>query len=836
MALGFLCALAGALLAYPLRGTWLAPVLLAYAVALWRWPRCWLAALPALLPVLDLAPVTGWFFLEEIDLLLLLTLALTYWRLDPRPPSSTVPGAIGDGAAQWPPAVAPCLALLALACAIGIARGLRPLPPLDANAFTSYLSPYNALRLGKAWCWALLLLAPLRQAVGPRCDGVWRYFLPGMLAGLLLVACADVRERMLFPGLLNFSSDYRTTAPFSAMHTGGAALDGYLALACPLLLPWLVGRDAPLRPALAAALALPLLGLAAYAVLTTFSRGLYAGLGVALLLLLGLALFPAHPDAIPSAGAGGADRRTAGRNGQPAARGLQAVAHAVRPAHAARLMLVPALAAAALTLNAVFAASGYRGLTAALAALAAALLLAGFPLRYRPLIAGAAVGAAAQALLAALLPSLLPDTVPGMLKPPYFLFACFALAFAGALLPALPPPLGRGRIALPLAAGGLLGLLINAAWIAWHWAGAMALPSACGALALALLPLCLNLAAGRPLWRIDRRSAMPGLVALLGLGLVLPICHGYFVAERFDGTAGDLAARMRHWRQVWRVMDDDVPTLLFGMGIGTFPERYFWRAPDTPPSYRYVDRDGNRYLELHDGDYAAGYGEMLRMLHVVAPRPGRDYVLDLDAWNTGPPAFLHVNLCQRLLLYPQHCSVLPLRQLGTGDQWRHVRFTFNSGALGGGTGWLSPPVQLEIAVEGVHAVVGIDNVSLREGDDRRQLIRNGNFSDTNLGWFFSSDHHHLPWHIKNLELNVMFELGLLGVLGLGALLSCCAAQLLRRARRGDVLAAAWLASLAAFLVVGLFDSLFDVPRITLLFLLLLSAGVLRPAFTDARTR
>ena len=34
-----------------------------------------LFALPVLLPVLDLAPWTGWFFIEEMDLLLLLTAA-----------------------------------------------------------------------------------------------------------------------------------------------------------------------------------------------------------------------------------------------------------------------------------------------------------------------------------------------------------------------------------------------------------------------------------------------------------------------------------------------------------------------------------------------------------------------------------------------------------------------------------------------------------------------------------------------------------------------------------------------------------------------------------------
>ncbi|MFZ3287624.1 MAG: hypothetical protein WA191_12345, partial [Telluria sp.] len=77
----FAAALAGAAWLYPFAGTPLAPLLLGYGALLcWR-PTLWLALLPALLPVLDLAPWTGWFFLEEIDLFLLMSAAAGYWRL-----------------------------------------------------------------------------------------------------------------------------------------------------------------------------------------------------------------------------------------------------------------------------------------------------------------------------------------------------------------------------------------------------------------------------------------------------------------------------------------------------------------------------------------------------------------------------------------------------------------------------------------------------------------------------------------------------------------------------------------------------------------------------------
>ena len=217
---------------YPLGHGWpgllFAALLPAYFLLLcWR-PACWLFCLPALLPVLDLAPWTGWFFLEEIDLLLLLTLACGYWRLG---------GPVQPAQARLSPAARLCLLLCSLAWLVALLRGVLPLAPVDANAWDNYLSPYNSLRLGKAWAWSMLLLPLLLRDAGA--DNLRRYALPGLLAGLAMVSLFALWERAVFPGLLNMSSDYRITAPFSAMHTGGAALDGYLALSLPFAALWL---------------------------------------------------------------------------------------------------------------------------------------------------------------------------------------------------------------------------------------------------------------------------------------------------------------------------------------------------------------------------------------------------------------------------------------------------------------------------------------------------------------------------------------------------------------------------------------------------------------------
>lgn len=613
-----LSALIGALSIYPLEGHALTAVLAGYAAALcWR-PALWLFLLPALLPNLDLAPDTGWFFLEEIDLLLLITACCGYARYQQMPLQP------GHNPPAWPPLFFFGLVLMTMACAVGMWRGLQPWPELDANAFNHYFSAFNAVRIGKAWAWTLLLLPLLRHTVGTDARRLSTHFVPGMLSGMLLVTGAAIRERYEFPGLLNFSSDYRITAPFSAMHTGGAALDGYLALCTPLLAIFLF-RPRNVWYALAG---LTLLGLALYTGLATFSRGLYA-------------------------------------------------------AYAAALVMV-----------------------------------------------GAAWWQAAP----------------------------------------LRRKIGGKRLAIAVTASAS--------------------------------------------------------VLILGAGLAFK--DGYYVEQRFATAPADLQHRWQHWRHVLNLMDDDAATTVLGMGLGKFPVVYYWNNPvhETLPNYRYVDEAGNRFLRLTGGDYAAGYGELLRIWQTVPLVPGADYRLTIDVRTDSPMAFLHLRLCERQLLYPVNCIAVPLRRLPASPHWQRQALNFNTCVLGS----RNAPVRLEIAVEGQRATVDVDHASLRHLPDDRELLRNGDFTDANDYWFFSSDRHHLPWHIKSLPLNVYFDLGWLGLLAAAVLLLATCAPLLRRAGRqlNDIDAAAWLAAIVGFQLVGGFDSLIDVPRISVLFMLVLGAAALQP--------
>ena len=119
----------------------------------------------------------------------------------------------------------------------------------------------------------------------------------------------------------------------------------------------------------------------------------------------------------------------------------------------------------------------------------------------------------------------------------------------------------------------------------------------------------------------------------------------------------------------------------------------------------------------------------------------------------------------------------------------------------------------------------LDNLTLRDGVGT-DLLNNGNLADGLAHWFSSSDSHHMPWHIKSLFFNTLFDQGLIGLTVLSLLVLVAIFRLTVGSARNHPLAAAILGSLIGFLVVGAFDSLIDVPRLASLFYLVLMTGLM----------
>lgn len=208
----------------------LALLLLGHSVLQIRFPAIWLTTVPFLLPLLDWSPWSGWLLLQEFDLFMLAVLVIGYWQA-PRQPCS----------AQIPLGSRLLVQLFALSWFGALLYALHDTSPSQLLALGS-VTDMNVLRGAKAFCFALLLIPLLRRAWNSQGISAQRRFAHGALLGLTVTALIVGLERWLFPGLSNFSSEYRAVGPFFEMFAGGAALDCYIALTLPLAM-WTILRS-----------------------------------------------------------------------------------------------------------------------------------------------------------------------------------------------------------------------------------------------------------------------------------------------------------------------------------------------------------------------------------------------------------------------------------------------------------------------------------------------------------------------------------------------------------------------------------------------------------------
>ncbi len=250
----------------------------AWGLAVACWPRLWFFVVPPALPLLNFSPWSGWLVFEEFDILLLGVLASGYGRLAGLACGRGVWAQLDGPSRHQEERLAPpdwALGSLALCLAasglLALWRGVVDAGGWSFGWFDGYTAALNSVRVFKSLGYALLLAPLIRGAMRGGAERSAQLLGSGVLAGLAVVSVAVLWERYAFPGLFDFTSRYRTTALFWEMHVGGAAIDGFLAMTLPLLL-WALAVAR--RPAVWAALAL-LTVAAVYAVLTTFSRGVY---------------------------------------------------------------------------------------------------------------------------------------------------------------------------------------------------------------------------------------------------------------------------------------------------------------------------------------------------------------------------------------------------------------------------------------------------------------------------------------------------------------------------------------------------------------------------------
>jgi len=771
---GLACFAGGAGLAYfhPLAPIPLLVGFCLWVVAVFLWQHLWIFVLPAMLPVVGLASWTGWFTFEEFDILVLGAAAGAYLRLG----LSSHRGSETTRRPERFSVISLVLILLfSVSLVLALYRGFADAGGFSFGWFQGYDEPMNSLRLFKSFFLALLLMPLMQNELRKSDSKAIGLLSKGMVFGLGAAALACLWERAAFPGALNFSGDYRTTALFWEMHTGGAALDGFLALTAPFAVRETLRAKGPVQ----LVIALSLVALAVYACLTTFSRGVYLGAVVSLGLLV-LLLY--RCDKVRS--------------------GTNVSGSLVKAA----VIVVSACIASYLG----FRSGGYRALISILGVFAITLLFGNVARSLSPREGGLALS------IGAVLGALSLGFALVFAKGAY-------IAFTVAFLICLTirwwqrsrgsEPSGVSAIA------GYLWLIVSAMLVAYAWGGEPALVDMSIALSLLCAVFIGNVRARQPLWPNDLRwQGMAFGSVLMLAGSVAIFSGGAYMSERFSTSEGDLEVRIQHWSRSLDLLQSQTDWL-FGKGLGRFPATYFYssRMGEFPGSYHLQSEGGDNYLKLSGPRYANDGGEYLRVSQRVPVEPDGKYLLEFDV-RSDKDIVLKLEICEKHLLYRAGCVDPVVRLKASGQAWQHVTEPLDGKDLTGGP-WYAPRLGFfSIALESA-GVADVDNFSLVRGDGRN-LLANGNFSSDMAHWFFTSDHYHLPWHIKNIFLNVLFDQGWVGLLifillGGGALW-----RLILGGARGHVAAPYLASSLVWALVVGGFDSLLDVPRLAFLFYLL----------------
>ncbi|MBU6259771.1 MAG: hypothetical protein KGO01_15245, partial [Burkholderiales bacterium] len=317
--------------------------------------------------------------------------------------------------------------------------------------------------------------------------------------------------------------------------------------------------------------------------------------------------------------------------------------------------------------------------------------------------------------------------------------------------------------------------------------------------------------------------------ALVVVGLVGGVLlGGRYMDDRFASGSADLHTRIVHWEHGLGLMNDGADWI-FGKGLGRYPANRFVSGyvEDEVGDYRLQDRGGDRHLLLSGGKHVLGWGELLRLSQRVSAFEGP--VTVSARVGADAPVTLQFELCRKHLLYDNgSCTVGSAKVAAGPGQGQAIQVRLPGPGLDHGD-WFAPHfIVFSVAVADSGRVVRIAELSAVDARGH-ELLANRDFGAGMARWFFTSDRYHLPWHMKNLFLHLLFEQGGVGLALFLTLLAGAFWRLTAGHARDHELAPPIAGALVGFVVVGCFDSLVDVPRVAFLgYLLMLVALTLAP--------
>jgi hypothetical protein len=282
------------------------------------------------------------------------------------------------------------------------------------------------------------------------------------------------------------------------------------------------------------------------------------------------------------------------------------------------------------------------------------------------------------------------------------------------------------------------------------------------------------------------------------------------MTERVQGTFTDLQTRSKHWADVIdSAQSSSIWPAVRGFGMGSMPKLYYRSHFDkmSLPTYRWTTLGDRTVLEIGKGG-----NPFYQKISLV---PDTEYKLVVAVNFEAGAGVLGVDICHKHILFSDRwqpdCVKSAFRSKDTG--WQVFDWSFNSGNLGrfDGLDW-PPTLQFHNYGEGI---IAIDSVQIT--DKQGQLVvRNPEFDRQLQYWFWASDFEHLPWHSKQLWIQIWLEQGWGGVMLFLLLIGFGFRHQWALFKAGEAIPIALLPSVVAMLGLGLTDEYIDEPQTTLM--------------------
>ncbi|MDP2902545.1 MAG: hypothetical protein Q8N96_05500 [Methylovulum sp.] len=317
----------------------------------------------------------------------------------------------------------------------------------------------------------------------------------------------------------------------------------------------------------------------------------------------------------------------------------------------------------------------------------------------------------------------------------------------------------------------------------------------------------------------------------LALLITISIFRGGYIGQRFSTLQDSFDQRLTHWENTLNISKEGIIPFIFGNGKGSYPNHYF--------SYDITGLTMARFW-LMDEKLADKRTHFLRFspsdkqgtLNVIQRFPANqtgNYKVKITLRTPSEkPQKLLVEFCNKnILRFQDECQWLGFStQKNTTNQWQTITHGLPSDNFTKQLFSSITPVDINLLNRGLSETLDIGQVEIF-APDGKQLIKNTTFNNGFDHWFFSSGNH-LAWHVKNLWISAFFEGGLIELSLITLLLIYLMKHLFKQALQGNHYALAMLAAITGIMIVGIFGSIFDDPRISWLFYLMVWLAILKP--------